>query len=200
MRVFWNVWNIRRGPANRGLFVLSVSLSIVSIRVSSYWFVSHHSAFLAIRCEFALASQRAHAAMITSVLRQSDVATSFWPDNDVIIVSYVLGCTVWLLGRNTLQYNAYRWHCSKQHVILDLTGSYGFVLVLIKPYYRKISYIRQTKSPNLNVSLLVVQLSLPNPMTPDVKSRMKMQLEQRRQAISSGASYIRDLTVVFIAS
>ena len=40
--------------------------------------------------------------------------------------------------------------------------------------YRKISNIRHTKSPNLNVSHLVLQLSLPNPMKPGVKSRMKM--------------------------
>ena len=40
--------------------------------------------------------------------------------------------------------------------------------------YRKISNIRRTKSPNLNVSRLVLQLSLPNPMKPGVKSRMKM--------------------------
>ena len=40
--------------------------------------------------------------------------------------------------------------------------------------YRKISNIRRTKSPNLIVSRLVLQLSLPNPMNPDVRSRMKM--------------------------
>ena len=40
--------------------------------------------------------------------------------------------------------------------------------------YRKISNIRRTISPNLNVSRLVLQLSLPNPMKPGVKSRMKM--------------------------
>ena len=40
--------------------------------------------------------------------------------------------------------------------------------------YRKISNIRRTKSPNLNVSRLVLQLSLPNPMKPGFKSRMKM--------------------------
>ena len=39
---------------------------------------------------------------------------------------------------------------------------------------RKISNIRCTKSPNLNVSRLVLQLSLHNPMKPGVKSRMKM--------------------------
>ena len=43
-----------------------------------------------------------------------------------------------------------------------------------KKCYRKISNIRRTKSPSLNVSRLVLQLSLPNPMKPGVKSRMKM--------------------------
>ena len=40
--------------------------------------------------------------------------------------------------------------------------------------YRKISNIRCTKSQNLNDSHLVLTLSLPNPLKPDVKSRMKM--------------------------
>ena len=40
--------------------------------------------------------------------------------------------------------------------------------------YRKIHNISHTKSPNLNVSRLVLQLPLPNPMKPGVKSRMKM--------------------------
>ena len=40
--------------------------------------------------------------------------------------------------------------------------------------YRQTSNIRRTKSQNLNVSLLVSQLSLPNPLKPGVKSRMKI--------------------------
>ena len=40
--------------------------------------------------------------------------------------------------------------------------------------YRKVSNIRRTKSPNLNVSCFVLQLSLLNPMKPGVKSRTKM--------------------------
>ena len=39
---------------------------------------------------------------------------------------------------------------------------------------RKTSHIRRTLSPNLNVSGLVSQLSLPNPLKPDVKSLMKI--------------------------
>ena len=40
--------------------------------------------------------------------------------------------------------------------------------------YHKISNISCTKSPNLNVPCPVLKLSLPNPMKPGVKSRMKM--------------------------
>ena len=40
--------------------------------------------------------------------------------------------------------------------------------------HSKIPNISHTKSPNLIVSCLVLQLSLPNPMKPGVKLRMKM--------------------------
>ena len=44
----------------------------------------------------------------------------------------------------------------------------------INLYYRKTSSISRTKSQNLNVSNLVLQLSLLSPLKPGVKSRMKM--------------------------
>ena len=66
----------------------------------------------------------------------------------------------------------------------------GFVTNWITPIdlaiisnYRQISYISRTKSQNLNVSRLVLQFSLHNQLKPGVKSRMKMQLEQRQQAL-----------------
>ena len=40
--------------------------------------------------------------------------------------------------------------------------------------YRNTSNIRHTKYQNINDSRLVLQLSLPNPLKPGVKSRMKM--------------------------
>ena len=64
--------------------------------------------------------------------------------------------THWLLA---MQYGVTAPHCNG--LLLDGT-------------HHKISNIRRTKSPNLNVSRLVLQLSLPNPMKPGVKSRMKM--------------------------
>ena len=49
--------------------------------------------------------------------------------------------------------------------------------------YRQVSNIRRTKSQHSKDSHTVLRLSLPNPLKPDVKSRMKMLLEQRRQAM-----------------
>ena len=48
------------------------------------------------------------------------------------------------------------------------------VLHIVICTYRKISNIRRTSSPNLNVCHLVLQMYLPNPLKPGVKSRMKM--------------------------
>ena len=49
--------------------------------------------------------------------------------------------------------------------------------------YRKISNIRRTKFQNLTDCHLVLQLPLPKPFKPGIESRMKMQLEQHRQAM-----------------
>ena len=43
-----------------------------------------------------------------------------------------------------------------------------------KQIYRQFSNISGTQSPNINVSHLVLQLSLPNPLKSGVKSRMKV--------------------------
>ena len=40
--------------------------------------------------------------------------------------------------------------------------------------YRQVSSIRRTKPQHLKDSRTVLRLSLPNPLKPDVKSRMKM--------------------------
>ena len=46
---------------------------------------------------------------------------------------------------------------------------YEYILI-----YRKTSSISRTKSQNLNVPNLVLQLSFLNPLKPGVKSKMKM--------------------------
>ena len=54
---------------------------------------------------------------------------------------------------------------------------------MILKTYRKVSNISRTKSTNLNDFHLVLPLSLSNLSKPGVKSRMKIQLELRRQAM-----------------
>ena len=57
------------------------------------------------------------------------------------------------------------------------------MLALFTDTYHKVSNIRRTESQYLEDFRTVLQLSFPNPLKPEVKSRMKMQLEQRRQAM-----------------
>ena len=74
--------------------------------------------------------------------------------------------------------------CPSSSLILSTQGQGSTFSFLVDTFIcRKISNITRTKSPNLNVSRIVLQFSLPNPMMPTVKSRMKMSLEQRRQAM-----------------
>ena len=49
-----------------------------------------------------------------------------------------------------------------------------FIALLPKDNYRKVSNIRRTKCQNLNDSRLVLQLSVPNPLKPSVKSITQM--------------------------
>ena len=59
---------------------------------------------------------------------------------------------------------------------------YWWVHSVSSSYYYKISNIGCTKSQNFNDFRLVLWWSLPNQLKPGVRSRMKMWLEQRRQA------------------
>ena len=73
--------------------------------------------------------------------------------------------------------------------------------------YCETSTISHTRPQHINVSRLLLQLSVPNPVKPSVKPRMKMWLEHRRQAMlqlhlmisnfiaTSGAAYIRCLII-----
>ena len=46
--------------------------------------------------------------------------------------------------------------------------------MIVAEDYRQLYNVRRTKSQNLNVSRLVLQFPVPNPLKPGVKSRMKM--------------------------
>ena len=68
---------------------------------------------------------------------------------------------------------------SKMHMKVSSAKCYPFCsglneLTFAILDYRKISNIRRTQNQNLNDSRLIMQLPLPNPFKPGVKSRMKM--------------------------
>ena len=72
---------------------------------------------------------------------------------------------------------------SAKHMLSAMSGDvctpWGDVVGVLKvefleTYYRQFSNIRRTQSPNINVPRLVSLLSLPNPLKPRVKLRMKM--------------------------
>ena len=75
-------------------------------------------------------------------------------------------CSRWSLEAHTC---AKKWNVTMGFRPLPLKQ-----LNIIFKKYRKVSYIRRTKSLNLNVSCPVLQLSLQNLLKPGVKSRMKM--------------------------
>ena len=85
--------------------------------------------------------------------------------------------------------------------ISEVTRSYNtrrrvrYINVHVKRY-RKISSLRHTKSQKLNDSRFILQLSLPNPLKPGLKSRMKMYIWLIIKLIDNlGVYYIRGLPV-----
>ena len=83
-------------------------------------------------------------------------------------------CLLWVLQQKLIK--GFYCMCFRQGKIMiaPVPVKQPWRIWLNRSNYRKISNIRRTKSPNLNVSRLVFQLSLPNPSKPGVKSRMKM--------------------------
>ena len=65
------------------------------------------------------------------------------------------------------QYPKYTTHSSPMEV-------WECALFVVSNDYRQVSNIRRTKYQHLKDSRTVLRLSLPNPLKPDVKSRMKM--------------------------
>ena len=85
-------------------------------------------------------------------------------------------CQPFCLGLNVLSSVLAWMYAIIKRVVTDYC-------MLPSQHYRKSSSINRTKSQHLNVSHLVLQLSFPNPLKPGIKSRIKVQLEQRWQAM-----------------
>ena len=94
--------------------------------------------------------------------------------DDVIMKSRLVG-EIWLIE----SYVAAMLRITPATAIVVNINACSRDSLFIHAYYRQTSNIVRTISQNLNVSRLVLKLSLPNQLTPFVRSRMKMQLEQR---------------------
>ena len=76
-------------------------------------------------------------------------------------------------GQKTVQLLLTHWCRDNMADIMETTFS-NLTHFSWKWMYRKVSNIRRTKCQHLNDSCLVLQLSVPNPLKPSVKSIMKM--------------------------
>ena len=90
------------------------------------------------------------------------------------IIPYVFFCPIVLAA----PFLPWRWKLNLHPLEADLWKLLWIdcftVPIEKRETYCEISNTRHTKSQNLNVSRLVLQLSLPNPLKPGVKSRMKL--------------------------
>ena len=115
----------------------------------------------------------------------------------IVVECITRGCSTSIISRNVLCQDSL--YMSVISIIFNLVihphrfwlGNYqdeytiymGIIATIQIPIYSQNSNITCTKFQNLNVSRFIFHLALPNPSKPGVKSRMKMQFEQRPEAM-----------------
>ena len=98
-----------------------------------------------------------------------------WQQYQVTKQPYLCGLNYILLTTHNVSASRNDFKCKYNLFVFFLKNSAQQGLrYWLSVEYHQISNIRCTKSPNLNDSCLVLPLSLPNPLKPGVKSRMKM--------------------------
>ena len=121
-------------PCESILFVLRriASPNVVSIRVSSYWFVSHRCTFVSIRCTFALGFA---ACLLRLSTLQYDAQRSYWIAHvrigsckfllvPIVFSSHNRAIVLILRHHRTASYCIVSSSCC---ILLHLTASYQFV-------------------------------------------------------------------------
>ena len=110
----------------------------------------------------------------------SDINVSFKIDNIMslnLTALWVLSLSFWWQSSKLI---VALWHHMAWVIFINTGSSNGLfsggfkLLPALMLTYRKVSNIRSTKSQNLKASHPTLQLSLPNPLKPGVKLRMKM--------------------------
>ena len=129
-----------------------------------------------------------HSLLDLPIISQPKAQHSFETGQYADQMASLHGCYVWSYTpkpwtQKSFSHNkANSMACPCQH-ISNLVLHWSCLLCGSVITYRKISEIRHSKHQNLNKSRLILQLPLPNTLKPGVKSRMKMWLVQRRQAM-----------------
>ena len=94
--------------------------------------------------------------------------------NNNISVHVAICMSVLWINTRVRYVNTYTWFSSTNVHDSPLEAVQTAAKQLRRITYRQVSDIRRTKSQHLEDSRTVLRLSLPNPLKPDVKSRMKM--------------------------
>ena len=136
-------------PCESILFVLRriASCNVVSIRVSSYWFVSHRCTFVSIRCTFALGFASCLLRPSTLAIWCATIVLSYWIAHvrigsckfllvPIVFSSHHSAIALILHHHRTTSYCIVSPSCC---ISLHLTASYQFVLhsCLIRALIRK---------------------------------------------------------------
>ena len=109
--------------------------------------------------------------------------TPYIPGLQNIVTNHLAQWTTWLPNSCCRPYKKVTLIRHQAKVEMRIWTHWPLGDVTVISNYRQVSNIRRTKSQHLKDSRTVLWLSLPNPLKPDIKSRMKMLLEQRRQAV-----------------
>ena len=112
-------------------------------------------------------SQRTHDELITSLLRQNDVATSFWRNHDVIITSCARGESYFIsANKNDSQHTSFTWHtcglcpgkiCARQNWVMGHAYTCISKIILTRSVLlrRRTVYLVETNDHNFKQFQLV---------------------------------------------
>ena len=120
----------------------------------------------------------AHQAVFPDFSPDKEKKNRLWS----MVNCHQLQVNVLQVGKQYPIAHPYEWAMGHLLLVLNVICVLCHIAMLSTLYY-KTSSISRTKFQNLNVSCILMQLSSFNPLKPGVKLKMKMLLEQRRQAM-----------------
>ena len=155
-RVQWSQWNVSGNVSE--LKVITWTRKYWFYSTTNLYFTQDDIWYLSIEHINACAVPRGEASCFNSQIVVTEIAST----TPIATLTQVIQCNAFIWNELGTESSAGRWKTTDYHQ----TSNTG-----------------RTRYKTLHVSRLVLQLSLSNPFKRGIKSRMKMQLEQRRQAM-----------------